>query len=91
MDRERLLVEQLRVAVAGQIAVERRQAIQRCRDVGMVGTERLLVVCQQPFVERLRVGVTALSTVKLSQGIQRLRNVTMIGPNTFSRIASDRL
>ena len=43
-----------------------------CRDIGMVGTERLLADRQRSLVERLGVGVATLVLVELSQIVERL-------------------
>ena len=53
--------------------------IERNRDIGMVGTERLFVDRQRPLDELLGVGVTALGFVQQSQVVERYRDGGMIG------------
>ena len=52
--------ERQRIGVAALVIIERSQIVQRRRDIGMIGPERLLPDRQRPLVERLGLGVAAL-------------------------------
>ena len=41
-DRQRSLVERLGIRIATLVVVQLRQIVQRCRDIGMIGTEGFL-------------------------------------------------
>jgi hypothetical protein len=67
VDHQRLLIERFGIRVATLVVVERSQAANRRRDVGVVRTERLFSDRQRALVKRLGVSVATLAAIELSK------------------------
>ena len=86
-DRQRPLVERLRIGVATLVIVKQRQVVQRHGHIRIVRAARLFVDCQRTLVERFGVSITALVVVKRSQTDHRCGDIGLVGAK---RLFSDR-
>jgi hypothetical protein len=80
---DRGLHQRYRIGVATLFGIERSQVAERVRDIGMVGTERLLIDRQRSFEQRLGVGIATLARVKRSQAVERSRDIGIVGTERF--------
>jgi hypothetical protein len=79
VNRQRPLVERLRLRILALILVEQGQVVQAGRRVGMIWPHLLLADGQRPLRERLRLCILALIPVELRQVVQAGRCIGMIG------------
>ena len=86
IDRERSLVERFGIGVTALVIVQKRQIVQRQRDIGMVGPKRFLMDGERSLVKRFGVGIAALVFLQQGQIVQPHGKMAMLGPSDFSRL-----
>src|SRR5580700_7046303 len=78
-DRQRALVEPLRLGVLALEEIYAGQVVEGLSHVGMVGAEGLLPDRQRALIEPLRLGVLALEEILAGQVVEGLSHVGMVG------------
>ena len=78
-DRQRSLVERLRLGIVALFPIKFGEVIQASGHVGMIVAEVLLPDLQRTLVERFGLSVTALVDVKRGEVVERDGYILMIG------------
>jgi hypothetical protein len=77
-DRERALVERLRLGIVALNFVQQSEVVEAGGDVRMLRSEQLLAHCEGALVERLRLGIAALNLVQSGEIVEVDRNAGML-------------
>src|SRR5262249_31320926 len=78
-DRERALIEPLRLGVAALGPIQLGEVVEVRADIGVVAAGRLLNDCERALIEPLRLGVAALVLIQRGEVVERLSDIGVVG------------